>query len=173
MDFLDIFFNIFFGLFLLLGVGSIIFGILMIFKPSFIRRQPPVLSDLGHRLSGILFVVVGLEFVIKNARYLLDVAWLDTDYLVSASAFLLFFVVIGISTVVGRPLLVTQLIPKLTSSRIFFGVLLIIWGILLFFKFSEDYWSLPDSIEDINFGALVFLLFFTIWYISRIRRQAN
>ncbi len=173
MDFLDIFFNIVFGVFLLLGIGSIFFGILMVFKPSLISRQPPVLHDSGFRVSGIFFVIVGVEFTMKNARYLFDVDWPDTHYLISASAFLLFFVVIGILTVLGRPFLATNLIPKITSKRLLLGSSFIVFGFLCFFKLSEDYWPVPETIQDLIFWAMFFLLFFSPVLLSRLRKQAN
>lgn len=173
MDFLDIFFKLVFGVFLLLGIGSIIFGILMVFKPSLISRQSPVLHDSGLRLSGFFFVIVGVEFTMKNTRYLFDVDWPDTHYLISASAFLILFVVIGIMTVLGRPFLAANLTPKITSRRWLLGSSFIVFGFLCFFKLSEDYWPVPETMQDLIFWAIFFLLISSPVFMSRLRKQAN
>ena len=118
-------------------------------------------------------MAIALELFMSQSRYLFKVEWPDTQYLISASACLLLFRVMGIFTVIGRPFLAANLIPKITSKRLLLGASFIVIGFLGFFKLSEDYWPVPKTIQDLIFWAMFFLLFFSPVLISRLRKQAN
>lgn len=173
MGIFDLFFNIFSGLFFLLSIGAVIFGVLLIFKPLLANYQSPILEPSAMRLLGIVLVAMGSELIMSTSRYLFKVEWLDTQYLIGASAFLLFCSVAGILTIVGRPFLAANLIPKSLSRRVLLGTFIITCGILGFFRLSDDYWPIPENIQDLIVAAILFLAVFTPVFASRIRKQAN
>ena len=109
----------------------------------------------------------------RNAYFLFTGKLFGMDYLATASAFLLFFTVMGIAIILERPFLATNFIPKIISRRLLLGTLFIVFGFLLFFKLSEDYWPVPETMQDLIFWAIFILLISSPVLMSRLRKQAN
>jgi len=172
MGVFDLFFNFFFGIFFLLSIGVVIFGVLIIFKPLLADHQSPILEPWATRVLGIILVALGLGLFMYTSRYLFEVQWPDIQ-LISASAVILFFSIMGILTILGRPFLAANLIPKSLSRRALLGIFSITCGVLGFFRLSEDYWPKPGDVQDLIVLAIFFLLFFSPVLISRLRRQGN
>ncbi len=173
MGIFDLFFSIIFGIFFLLSIGAIIYGIWILFRPSSVKNQPPVIEYAAVRLFGIVLMAMGSELFIDASGNLFKVEWPDTQGLIGASTVLLFFSILGVLTAVGRPFLASNLIPESLSSRVFSGIFFVTFGILAFFWLSEDYWPIPDNIEDLIVFAILFSVIFTPVFLSHIRKQAN
>ena len=160
-------------LFALLGLAIIILGVYILLKGPIKYQPPPLLEPIAARLTGGVAIIGGLEMLFRNAYFLFTGKLFGMDYLATASAFLLFFTVMGIAIIVERPFLATNFIPKAISRRLFLGTLFIVFGFLLFFKLSEDYWPVPETMQDLIFWAIFFLLISSPMLISRLRKQAN
>ncbi len=159
---LDIIFNVFYVLFLLLGLAGVIFGIFFMFKPSFLNRQSPILENVGFRFLGIALAVMGLELFITAVRYLFSVDWLDTQFLIGGGAIFVFFAVLGISTIAEQPFFATRLMPETKSKRYFLGTLFIFVGLFAFLTIADDYFGRRGNILRVYslFPILLCWLFF-------------
>lgn len=173
MEFWDSVFNVFNFLFALLGLATIILGAYILIKGPIKYQPPPLVEPTPARLMGGVAIIGGLEMLFRNANFLFTGKLFGMDYLATASAFLLFFTVMGIAIILERPFLATNFIPKAISRRLFLGTLFIVFGFLLFFKLSEDYWPVPEIMQDLIFWAFFFLLISSPVFMSRLRKQAN
>lgn len=173
MAFLDNMLTVFTFLFMLLSLAMVALGIYIIKKSSHKSYQPSLVEPFATRFMGGAVIISGLEMLFNNAYLLFTGKLMGTHHLAGASAFLLFFMVMGIATILGRQFLTPPFIPKATNQRLFRGGLMIFVGILMFFKLSETYWQLPDAVEDINFWLLFGLILWTGSKASQIRKQLN
>lgn len=173
MFFFDIMLTAFTFLIALIGLALVALGIYIIKKSSQKSQQPSLVEPFAIRFMGGVVIISGLEMLVNNAYLLFTGKLMGTHHLAGASAFLLFFMIMGIATTLGRPFLVPPLIPKTINQRLFLGGLFIFVGILMFFKLSETYWQLPDAIEDIIFWLLFGLIMWAGLKSSQIRKQLN
>lgn len=173
MEFWDSVFNVINFLFALLGLAIIILGAYILLKGPIKNQQPPLLEPIAARLMGGVVIISGLEMLFRYAYFLVTGKLFGMNYLATASAFLLFFTVMGIAIILERPFLATNFIPKIISRRLLLGALFIVFGFLLFFKLSEDYWPVPETMQDLIFWAIFFLLISSPVLMSRLRKPAN
>jgi hypothetical protein len=89
------------------------------------------------------------------------------------------FALLGLATIIlGAYILIKGPIkyqPPLVepiAARVM-SALFIVFGFLLFFKLSEDYWPVPETMQDLIFWAIFFLLISSPVFMSRLRKQAN
>lgn len=139
MEFLDNMLTVFTFLGALLGLAIVILGVYILFKAPIKYQPPPLVEPIAACLMGGVAIIGGLEILFGNAYLLFTGKLMGTHHLAGASAFLLFFMVMGTATILGRPFLAAKLIPKLPSKRLLLGASFIIYGFLCFFKLSEDF----------------------------------
>lgn len=173
MEFWDSVFNVINFLFALLSLATIILGAYILIKGPINYQPPPLVEPIAARLMGGVAIVGGLEMLFRTAYFLFTGKLFGMDYLATASAFLLFLTVMGIAIIVERPFLAANLMPKIASRRWLLGLSFIVFGFLCFFKLSEDYWPVPETIQDLIFWAIFFLLISSPVLMSRLRKQAN
>lgn len=158
---------------ILLALALVALGIYIIKKSSQKPQQPSLVEPFAIRFMGGVAIIGGLEMLFRYAHFLFTSKLFGMNYLATASAFLLFFTIMSIATILGRPFLATNFIPKIISRRLLLGALFIVFGFLLFFKLSEDYWPVPETMQDLIFWAIFFLLISSPVLMSRLRKQAS
>ncbi len=173
MEFLDNMLTVFTFLVALFGIALVALDVYIIKKSLQKSQQPSLVEPFAIRFMGGVAIIVGLEILFGNTYLLFTGKLMGTYHLAGASAFLLFFMVMGTATILERPFLAPPLIPKTMSQRLFLGGLFIFVGILIFFKLSETYWQLPDTIEDINFWLLLGLILWAGLKSSQVRKQLS